>query len=534
MKRTKADTLYNYKLCGIMSKKKTKRVDARRAIEGETAVRRQHFYESGAPVLILMLLIFTVVSSLILALGTTDNGSIGFASNIETPKTLVVMGLMFILSIALGLYIATYEPKIMKNRLRGSVLLLLLIIMIAFIRMGEIRHLSNYLVVIPVMITAIAITIAYNQRFALGISSYLIVVSILAMANMGGNNSLTDGLGVMLVSGCGTGVAIMLLKDIQTRTILIEVCTLAALVIFVVIVIIGKWQCRAWAEVFSDAGWGAGGAVAVGFIMQGILPLIERLFHTATGMTLLDYGAATTPLLKRLAVEAPGTFNHSWQIGMLAEAAAQAIGANGLLCRVGSYYHDVGKLNKPRYFVENQAENVNQHKELSPTMSRMIIIGHVKDGLALLKEYKIPRVLHQFAATHHGTTLVEYFYREAARKESEEGRDVIETEFRYPGPKPRTKESAIVMLADAVESATRALAEPTPSRIENLVHELAMKRLLDGQFNDCDMTMRDLQQIENSLVKSLCGMYHGRIAYPKEEKQREEKYKRLKREHGVA
>ena len=151
-------------------------------------------------------------------------------------------------------------------------------------------------------------------------------------------------------------------------------------------------------------------------------------------------------------------------------------------------------------------------------MSRMIIIGHVKDGIELARQYKLPRVLHQFIETHHGTTLVEYFYHEAAKKEAEEGRTVTETEFRYPGPRPQTKESAIVMLTDAVESATRAMQDPTPSRIEDIVNTVAMRRLQDGQFDECDLTMRELRLIANSLVKSLCGMYHGRIAYPKQEK----------------
>jgi len=291
------------------------------------------------------------------------------------------------------------------------------------------------------------------------------------------------------------------------------------------IFVMGLWQGLAVGEILIDCLYGALGAVAVGFLMQGILPLTERLFRTATDMTLLSYGEATTPLLKRLAVEAPGTFNHSWQIGMMSEAAAEAVGANGLLCRVGSYYHDVGKINKPRYFVENQEENFNQHKELSPTMSRMIIVGHVKDGMELMREYKIPRVLRQFTETHHGTTLVEYFYHEAVKKGTAIDKEVPESEFRYPGPKPATVEAAIVMLADAVEGATRAMEEPTPSRVEAVVHNMSMKRLQDGQFNQCDMTMRQLNIIEESLTKSLCAMYHARITYPKTEKMTKRKIK---------
>jgi len=500
-----------------MAKKKSKRVDARRAKEGELAAKRQRFYDSGAPVSILLLMVYVIFLSIILSVGNNTSARESDTSWPSLRSVLTIGIILFTVSIAMGLYVYSYARRIVKNHLRGSVLLATLLIMLAAIRMSVIYGLSPYWVVVPVVLTGITMTIAYSQRFALGISGYLILVGAVAIADATG--TLREGLGVLLACGCGVGIAILSLKKIRTRTKLIEVCAGAGGSVFLIILVAGLWQGKPWREILPDGLRGAGGMLAVGFIIQGLLPLIERIFRTATDMTLLDYGEATTPLLKRLAVEAPGTFNHSWQIGMLSEAAAEAIGANGLLCRVGSYYHDVGKLIKPRYFVENQAENFNQHKELSPTMSRMIIVGHVKDGLELLREYKIPRVLHQFSATHHGTTLVEYFYREATRQESDSDQLVRETEFRYPGPKPASKESAITMLADAVESASRTLKEPTPSRIEALVHSIAMKRLQDGQFNECDLTMRELELIEQSLVKSLCGMYHARIAYPKVEKQ---------------
>jgi hypothetical protein len=236
-------------------------------------------------------------------------------------------------------------------------------------------------------------------------------------------------------------------------------------------------------------------------------------------MTLLDYSVANQPLLKRLAIEAPGTYSHSLLIGSIAEAAAEAIGRNGLLCRVGSYYHDIGKINKPGYFVENQLGSISWHKELSPAMSQLIIVGHIKDGIELAKEFGLPAVLQQFIETHHGTTLVEYFYNEALKQhEQKDSSDTLlpsEGDFRYPGPKPRTKEAAIVMLADAAEGAVRSLSEPTPTKIEAVVHNMAMKRLQDGQFDECDLSLRELSQIEASISKSLAAHHHGRIAYPK-------------------
>jgi putative nucleotidyltransferase with HDIG domain len=266
--------------------------------------------------------------------------------------------------------------------------------------------------------------------------------------------------------------------------------------------------------------------LVVGVLIQGLLPLIEKVFRIATSMTLLDYSDANQPLLKRLAMEAPGTFSHSLLIGSIAEAAAEAIGRNGLLCRVGAYYHDIGKINKPGYFVENEMGSASRHKELSPTMSQLIIVGHVKDGIEMAKEYGLPAVLRQFIETHHGTTLVEPFYSEA--KKQHESSDSgghsgqkrkqpppSESEFRYTGPKPRTKEAAIVMLADTVEGAARSLPEATPTKIEVVVHNMAMKRLQDGQFDECDLSLRELSQIETSMSKALAAHYHGRIPYPK-------------------
>jgi hypothetical protein len=237
-------------------------------------------------------------------------------------------------------------------------------------------------------------------------------------------------------------------------------------------------------------------------------------------MTLLDYSDANQPLLRKLAMEAPGTFSHSLLIGSVAEAAAEAIGRNGLLCRVGAYYHDIGKINKANYFIENEFGSASRHKELSPTMSQLIIVGHVKDGIEMAKEYGLPGVIRQFIETHHGTTLIEHFYNEARKlkMKNSKGKSVdepSESEFRYPGPKPRTKEAAIVMLADTIEGAVRSLPEVTPTKVEAVVHTMSMRRLQDGQFDECDMSLRELSQIEASISKTLAAHHHGRIAYPK-------------------
>jgi putative nucleotidyltransferase with HDIG domain len=258
--------------------------------------------------------------------------------------------------------------------------------------------------------------------------------------------------------------------------------------------------------------------------VQGALPFIERTFRVATALTLLEYRDANRPLLQRLAHEAPGTYNHSLVLGTMAESACKAIGADGLLAHVGALYHDIGKIQKAEYFAENQEASINRHDRLAPTMSLLIILGHVKDGLEMAREYGLPRVLYPFIAEHHGTTVVRYFHHVASEKQPQiasgkHDRAVAEAEFRYPGPKPQSKETAVLMLCDGVEGAVRALPDPTAGRIEAIVNQVLQARLKDGQFDECDITLRELHRVEESVVKSLCTFYHGRVAYPKESKE---------------
>jgi putative nucleotidyltransferase with HDIG domain len=259
------------------------------------------------------------------------------------------------------------------------------------------------------------------------------------------------------------------------------------------------------------------GGLAIGVLTLALLPAIERSFEVTTGMTLIELRDPKQPLLRQLQQRAPGTYNHSLNVASIAEAAADAIKADPLLTYVGALYHDIGKMNKPEYFVENQAGGPNKHDKLSPAMSLLVIVGHVKDGMALAEEHHLPQSLRHFIEAHHGATLVEYFYnraRQQAERKGEADEPPEEIEYRYPGPKPRTKEVAILMLADAVESATRSMAEPTPSRIDALVRALANKRLMDGQFDECELTLRELQTIVESISKTVASIYHGRVLYP--------------------
>ncbi len=311
-----------------------------------------------------------------------------------------------------------------------------------------------------------------------------------------------------------SGVLIFGLREVRYRGRIVMIGALAALAAAIITGSIGLMQSQTVRFTLSLCAWAAGSTLMAAFIVEGILPAIERIFQVSTAMTLLEWCDASKPLLRMLAAEAPGTYNHSLNVGTLAEAAANAIGANGLLARAGAYYHDIGKINKPEYFVENQAGGDNPHAKLNPAMSLLIIVGHVKDGLELAREYGLPRPLRAFIAEHHGTTLVEFFYHAANQQRKPGEPEIPDSEFRYPGPKPQSRETAIVMIADAVEGAVRAMSDPTPNRIEQIVRDITYKRLVDGQFDDCDLTFRELAKIEKSLVRTLCGIYHARVAYP--------------------
>ncbi|MBC8107211.1 MAG: HDIG domain-containing protein, partial [Anaerolineae bacterium] len=360
----------------------------------------------------------------------------------------------------------------------------------------------------PTILVAMILAIAYDQRYAVGIASmHAVMITI----------NLNAPLSFLLIAWAGIATCALLLDDVRTRSKLIEIGGAAALAMIVTTVMAGLVQFDPPRYIMLNSLYTGAAGLAVGFIVLGILPFIEKAFRITTSMTLLELADASHPLLRRLSLEAPGTYNHSLQVATLSEEASEAIGANALLCRVASYYHDVGKINKPEYFVENQIDGMNRHLNLDPNLSFLIILGHVKDGVELAREYNLPTSIFTFIQQHHGTTLVEYFYHRACTQQEQRdsgGPAVSDMQYRYPGPKPKSKEIAVVMLADCVESATRAMAEPTASRIESLVHDLAMKRLMDGQFDECDLTMRDIERIERSLVKTLLGIYHGRIAYP--------------------
>ena len=384
--------------------------------------------------------------------------------------------------------------------------------------------------VTPVVLVAVLVCIAYDQRTALAVCGVTAVLVALAL------EMHTGLLALMLV---GAAVAVAQLGEIRERRTIIRMSLSVAVVLACAGVLstlmthpsAGVGGERIWRAVANTGAQAGIGGLLAGGIALFILPFVERAFDISTGMTLIELRDPKQPLLRELQQRAPGSYNHSLNVASIAESAAEAIGADALLTYVGCLYHDIGKMNKPGYFIENQAGGASKHDKLNPAMSLLIIIGHVKDGVEMARAHNLPKALHHFIDAHHGTTLVEYFYRrartQAARSDEERSAEEIlresaeqlpeEMDYRYPGPRPQTREVAIVMLADAVESATRTLTDPTPSRIDTLVRRLADRRLADGQFDECDLTFRELKTICDSISKTVASIYHGRISYAGEE-----------------
>ena len=428
----------------------------------------------------------------------------------KLTRTAAMFGLYTALYTLCGFYLFKMERRILVEPSRFVGVLVAVVLTVLMIKVTF--QYNCQAEVIPLLLFGMTIAIAYSQPLALLLSAAVALIGVIATGS-----ELQEA----VVLTATTAGAIIVLDTVRTRSKLLGVGFVAAGVSFLTNIGVGTLSGDNFMFTLHEALWLALWAVIAGSLMTCILPYIEKLFSVQTDLSLLELGDPAHPLLQELVRRAPGTYNHSINVASLAEAAAESIGARGLLVRVGAYFHDIGKMLKPGYFVENQMTGDNRHDSLVPAMSTLVIIAHVKDGADLARQHKLPEPIIDFIQQHHGTTLVEYFYRQATdrRESNPDEAEVDESSFRYPGPKPQTKEAAVLMLSDAVESASRVLVEPTPSRIENLVDELTRKRLLDGQFDECGLTLEEVRKIGDSLVKSLTAVYHGRVKYPEQEKQ---------------
>lgn len=276
-------------------------------------------------------------------------------------------------------------------------------------------------------------------------------------------------------------------------------------------------------QLLYSTGFAFASGLITAVLVIGIMPFFEVTFGILSALKLIELSSPNHPLLRKLLTETPGTYHHSVMVGNLSEAAAEAIGADGLLCRVGSFYHDIGKTKRPNYFIENQTNIENPHDSIEPKLSKSIIVAHARDGVEMLRGYNIPRPIRDIAEQHHGTTFLKYFYHKALKQAEEHDvePDFTANDFRYPGPKAQSKEAAIVGIADCVEAAVRSLRKPTMEQIESMIHKIIKDRLDDNQFNECDLTMKELDKIAQTLKEAVIGIFHSRIEYPEDVKPKE-------------
>ena len=403
-------------------------------------------------------------------------------------------------------FLLTYRTPIFED---WKMVLLIGLIFIIEVGLGYLfsnqLELSEYL--IPTTVAAMVLTIMFDARIAfMGITSIILLIGILI-----GNN-----VEFMVTSMFTASVGLFSVRKLRRRSQLFS--AIFALIASSALVIIGQ-------GLFKGNDWSIMGfdminltfiAILSPIVTYGLIGILEVSFGITTNLTLIELLDFQHPLLKRLQHEANGTFNHSIVVGNLAEACADAIGANSLLCRVGAYYHDLGKMNRPEYFIENQYSGENKHDGLTSVMSAKIIKNHVLEGLDLAKEYGLPKIVSDFIPMHHGTTRVEYFYRKAL----EDGDKVNEKQFQYPGPKPNTKETGILMICEAVEAAVRSIKEPDIIKIEEMIDKIIDLRISAGQLSECPLTMDELTRIKGDvdgtagLLPVLRGIYHIRIEYP--------------------
>ena len=362
------------------------------------------------------------------------------------------------------------------------------------------------LFIIPIACAPILMTVFLDSKISIVINSLnLLFVTVIVGFDPQ----------VILIGIVSTIVSSTTLKKISQRNDILYSTVYVAAAVAVVILSSGILLYNNIKQILLDVILAVFGAFISGILAMGLLPFLESSFSLVTNMKLLELSNPNNPLLKRLLMEAPGTYHHSVLVAILAEVAAEEVGANPMLVRVGAYYHDVGKIKRPFFFGENQLGGTNPHDKISPTLSTTIIISHVKDGLELAKEYDIPKVVSDMIVQHHGTTLVKYFYY-TLKNSSENPDEIREEDFRYPGPKPQSKEAAIIMMADSVEAAVRSIQEPTLEKIEDMVNNIVKDKMNSNQLNECDLTFRELEVIKACFLRVLKGIYHHRIEYPTE------------------
>ncbi len=410
---------------------------------------------------------------------------------------------VFVLLMVLGFFLYYIRPNVYNDNLKLLILASLILVegFLAFISL-KLNTPAPVELLIFVPVASILLTIIFDSRLAF----YTVTITCFFIAVIRGGD-----FSVAFISFCGSVLAIFSERDIKNRSQIFRSFFFILIGYTLSILAVNLVKIDDTQKIFTKLLFGGINAVMSPVIAFGLLIFYEKVFRVTTDLTLLELTDFNHPLLKELSSKAPGTFHHSIIMGNLSEAAAESIGANSILARVGCYYHDIGKMLKPQYFIENQLDMNNKHNELNPNMSTKIIISHVKDGIELAKKHRLPQQIIDFIPMHHGTTLVAYFYDKAKSASREEVSDIT---YRYPGPKPQTKETGIVMLADAIEASTRTIEDPSPQKLENRIIEVIRSRFTEGELDECDLTLRDLTKIKDSFLKILVGIHHHRLKYP--------------------
>jgi putative nucleotidyltransferase with HDIG domain len=402
------------------------------------------------------------------------------------------------------LYLSYFYPEIYKN---VNKLILLGIISIFVVLLAKITsQASGYLM--PIASASMLIAISLNPNIAILLT---VILSLLIGFIPGG------GLNYILVSVISGIVAIYSIRKITQRSSLTRAGLIIAGVNIITISALGLINNEGYYLILQNNLWGVLNGFLSVILTIGILPFLESYFDITTSFKLMELSNPNQPLLKKMILEAPGTYHHSIVVGNLSETAAEEIEGNGLLARVGAIYHDIGKIKRPYFFTENQEAYKNIHDEMEPSLSALVIASHVKEGIELAKTHKLPKDIIDIIAQHHGTNLITYFFHRALKENGSANDAVAEENYRYSGPKPQTKEAGIILLADSLEAATRSLTNPTATRIKTLVKEIIQKNLENGQLEECDLTLKDLDKIGDSFSRILTGMFHSRVEYPDED-----------------
>ena len=430
-------------------------------------------------------------------------------TQVDTGMLLGLAMLVALMYLTILLYLYQFARDLLQS---PKMILLLVTVMLLEMALGLVlKQINIYL--IPVQMGAIIVAMLLRHRLAL---TFNIVTGVIAgVISTGSDGILTSSMfQILLMALFGGAAAVYLSRRATRRSVILYAGFAIAAVNFVTTFASGMLTSTNWSSALESAVYSAGGGLLSAVLAVGLMPLMENAFNLVTPQVLLELSMPNQPLLRLLQTEAPGTHHHSLVVANLAEAAADRVGANALLCRVGAYYHDIGKTRRPIFFKENQIDQPNPHDGMDPQVSAAILAAHVRDGLQLADKYKLPREVKDMIAQHHGDSVMAYFYYEAKKAAEAQGRDVDIRDFSYDGPKPQSKEAAILMMADTVEAATRTLKDRSRESMSKMIQKLVKDKFESGQLSESPLTFRELTEISDAFIRTLTGIYHERIEYP--------------------